>query len=248
MTAYRRPNVIVILADDLGYGDLGCYGNPWVRTPHIDQLASDGVRCECYYSPSPLCAPARAAILTGRYNHRVGALSVESNRGLDRIGLKERTMGDVFAAAGYATGMVGKWHNGLHDPRHHPNARGFAEFAGFLNGGMDYYNWILDRNGAPWFADGRYLTDVFTDEAEAFVERHSREPFFLLLSYNCPHAPLQAPPEAVSPYLESGLFDCAFGFWKTLRNQDNIVDTNTISRISFVGIDQDLFEFGKDRF
>ena len=109
-----------MVADDLGYGDLSCYGNTILSTPNIDRLAAEGVRCSQHYSGAPLCAPARAALLTGRYHHRCGALSVESNRGLDRIALRERTMGDVFAAAGYHTGYVGKWHSGLHDRRYPP--------------------------------------------------------------------------------------------------------------------------------
>lgn len=195
-----RPNVILILADDLGYGDLGCYGNDILRTPHLDRLAAEGVRCSQHYTSSPLCAPARGALLTGRYNHRVGALSVESNRGLDRIALREQTLGDVFTAAGYATGYVGKWHSGLFDMAHHPNNRGFAEFAGFLNGIMDYWDWILDVNGQPRFSDGRYQTDVFTAEAVDFIDRHKTEPFFLYLAYHAPHTPLQAPEEDVARY------------------------------------------------
>ena len=160
-----------MVADDLGYGDLSCYGNTILSTPNIDRLAAEGVRCSQHYSGAPLCAPARAALLTGRYHHRCGALSVESNRGLDRIALRERTMGDVFAAAGYHTGYVGKWHSGLHDLGYHPNRRGFAEFAGFLSGIMDYWNWFLDYNGTSRRADGRYQTDVFTAEAVDFIGR-----------------------------------------------------------------------------
>ena len=129
---------------------------------------------------------------------------MESNRGLDRIQLSERTLGDAFLAAGYSTGMVGKWHNGLFDMRHHPNSRGFQEFAGFLNGGMGYYDWILDYNGTARHADGRYLTDVFTDEAVAFIERHRRDPFLLYLAYNAPHSPLEAPADTVRRYQEAG--------------------------------------------
>ena len=196
----RRPNVVLILADDLGYGDLGCYGNRVLRTPHLDRLAAEGVRCTQHYSGSPLCAPARASLLTGRYNHRTGALSVESNRGLDRIAPRERTLGDVFTAAGYATGYVGKWHNGLFDMAYHPNSRGFAEFAGFLNGIMGYWDWILDYNGQPRFADGRYQTDVFTQEAVGFIDRHETAPFLLYLAYHAPHLPLTAPSEDVERY------------------------------------------------
>ncbi len=199
-----RPNIVVIVADDLGYGDLGVYGNEIVRTPHIDRLAERGVTLTQHYSASPMCAPARAGLLTGRYPHRTGAVDVPSNRGLDRIALSETTIADVFKSAGYATGMVGKWHNGAHDMRYHPNARGFDEFAGFLNGGMDYYKWVLDYNGSPRASDGRHLTDVFSDEASAFIDRHTEDPFFLYVAYNAPHLPLQAPDELVGHYTATG--------------------------------------------
>ncbi len=206
-----RPNVVLFLADDLGYGDLSCYGNTVLSTPHVDRLAAEGVRCSQHYSGAPICAPARAALLTGRYHHRSGALSVESNRGLDRIALRERTVGDAFAAAGYRTGYVGKWHSGLHDPSYHPNRRGFAEFAGFLGGIMDYWNWFLDYNGSPRRADGRYQTDVLTFEAVDFIRRcaaapgaSARQPFFLVVAYHAPHAPLQVPVESCAPFLQRG--------------------------------------------
>jgi len=197
-------NVIVIVADDLGYGDIAAFGNSIVRTPNLDRMAAEGVTLTQHYSASPICAPARAALLTGRYNHRTGAVDVPSNRGLDRIALSETTVADLFRSAGYATGMVGKWHNGAHDMRYHPNARGFDEFAGFVNGGMDYWQWVLDYNGTPRPSDGRYLTDVFSEEAVGFVQRHRDEPFFLYLAYNVPHAPLQAPEELVERYRRSG--------------------------------------------
>lgn len=195
-----RTNVVVIVADDLGFGDLSCYGNPYVATPYVDSLASDGISLSSHYSASGLCAPARASLLTGRYNHRTGAVDVPSNRGLDRIAGSEATIADALKRLGYATGMVGKWHNGAHDMRYHPNARGFDEFAGFLHGGMDYWRWVLDYNGFPRVADGRYLTDVFTAEAIAFIERHRSEPFFLYVAYNAPHGPLQAPDRLLAKY------------------------------------------------
>lgn len=217
----QPPNVVLILADDLGYGDLGCYGNPILQTPRIDRLADEGVRCSQHYSGAPLCAPARAALLTGRYNHRVGALSVESNRGLDRISLREKTMGDAFSAAGYATGYVGKWHSGLFDLAYHPNQRGFAEFAGFLNGVMDYWDWILDYNGSPVRADGRYQTDVFTQDAVDFIRRHHTSPFFLFLSYHTPHSPLQAPDECVEPYRgKSGVNEAVASLYGMVTRMD----------------------------
>ena len=179
MTGKRpRPNIIVFLTDDQGYGDLGIYGNPDLDTPHIDRIGREGLCLNQHYTASPICAPARASFLTGCYNHRVGALSVESNRGLDRIVLGESTIADLFKANGYATGMVGKWHNGLHDMRYHPNNRGFDEFAGFLNGGMNYWNWIIEYNGQPKWSDGRYLTDVFTQDAIEFINRQQNRFFF----------------------------------------------------------------------
>ena len=205
-----RPNIVVIVADDLGYGDLSCYGNTILSTPSIDRLAAEGVRCSQHYSGAPICAPARAALLTGRYHHRCGALSVESNRGLDRIALCERTIGDVFGGAGYRTGYIGKWHSGLHDRRYHPNRRGFAEFAGFLGGIMDYWEWFLDYNGSSRHADGRYQTDVFTAEAVDFIRRRGTaseaapQPFLLVVAYHAPHAPLQAPAASCKPFRRRG--------------------------------------------
>ena len=124
------PNVLFILADDLGYGDLACYGNPYIDTPVIDSLGRSGIRFTSYYSPSPLCAPARAGLLTGRYNHRTGAIDVSSNRGIDRIALSEKTFGDYFKSAGYATALIGKWHNGLYCNDYLPHKRGFDLFFG----------------------------------------------------------------------------------------------------------------------
>jgi arylsulfatase A-like enzyme len=204
---HSQPNIIVILADDLGYGDLSCFGNDKLNTPNLDFLYTNGVHLTQHYTGSPICAPARASFLTGQYNHRTGALSVESNRGLDRINPNVPLIGEYIAANGYATGMVGKWHNGAHDRLHHPNQRGFSEFIGFLNGGMNYFDWILDYNDQPVKSDGRYLTDVFTAEANAFVTRHRDHPFFLYLAYNAPHPPFEAPAEAIERYRALGTLD-----------------------------------------
>ena len=216
----KHTNVIVIVADDLGYGDIAAFGNPIVQTPNLDRMAAEGVTLTQHYSASPICAPARASLLTGRYNHRTGAVDVPSNRGLDRISLAETTVADLFKSAGYATGMVGKWHNGVHDMRYHPNARGFDEFTGFLNGGMDYWQWVLDYDGTPKPADGRYLTDVFSDEAVEFVQRHREEPFFLYLAYNAPHAPLQAPEELLERYQGIGLTPAVSALYAMIERMD----------------------------
>ena len=158
------------------------------------------------YCGSAVCNPSRAALMTGRYPHRTGSIDTLDARGLDRLALREVTMGDMFKAAGYATGLIGKWHLGAADPRYHPNARGFDEFVGFRGGWWDYYDWTLDYNGAFKKTDGRYLTDVFTDEAVQFIQRHSGEPFFLHLTYNAPHGPFQCPDEDMAPFAETGKF------------------------------------------
>jgi arylsulfatase A-like enzyme len=201
-----RPNVVLVLVDDMGYGDFGVFNEGACRTPVLDGLVADGVCLTQHYSGSCVCAPSRGALLTGRYPHRTGAIDTLEGRGLDRLGLNEVTMADLFKSAGYATGLVGKWHLGALDPRYHPNARGFDEFAGFRGGWQDYYDWRLDRNGSFEKADGRYLTDVLTEEAVEFIGRHRDEPFFLHLTYNAPHFPLQAPDEDVNPFRESGRY------------------------------------------
>ena len=202
----QKPNIVVILADDMGYGDFGAFGNDAVQTPNLDGLAGEGICLTQHYSGSPVCAPARAALMTGRYAHRTGAIDTLEGRGLDRLALSEVTLADILKNCGYATGLVGKWHLGALDPRYHPNARGFDEFVGFRGGWSDYYLWRLDYNATFRKADGRYLTDVFTEEAIGFINRHRTEPFFLHLTYNAPHFPLQVPDEDAEPFRERGEF------------------------------------------
>ncbi len=200
-----RPNVILIVADDMGYGDLGCFSDGTARTPHLDRLVAEGVCFRQHYSASPICAPARAALLTGRYPHRTGAITQHELHGLDRIALREVTIADAFRTAGYTTSLVGKWHNGTFDRRYEPNARGFDEFTGFCGGWSDYYHYHVRHNDSSTPSDGRYLTDVLTQEAVAFVQRNRRKPFFLYLPYSAPHSPFQADPSWVEPYRARGL-------------------------------------------
>jgi arylsulfatase A len=199
------PNIILILADDMGYGDFGVF-NKEACTPALDDLAAQGMCLSEHYSASVVCAPARAGLLTGRYPHRTGVVDVLECRGLDRLALDEVTLADVLSTAGYTTGLVGKWHLGALDLRYHPNSRGFDEFVGFSGAYSDYWKWTLDRNRARAKADGRYLTDVITDESIAFLRRHHRSPFFLHVAYNAPHFPFQAPEEEISPFLGTGMF------------------------------------------
>jgi arylsulfatase A len=145
-------------------------------------------------------------LLTGRCPHRTGAIDTLEGRGLDRLALREVTLADLLKKVGYATGLVGKWHLGALDERYHPNRRGFDEFVGFRGGWSDYWQWRLDCNGSFRKADGRYLTDVFTEEAVGFIERHPREPFFLHVTYNAPHFPFQVPDEEAAPFRAMGKF------------------------------------------
>ena len=191
-----RPNVVVIVADDLGYADLGIHGCRDIPTPHIDSLGTDGVRCSQGYVSAPQCSPARAGLLTGRYQQRFGH---EHNSALpdSALPLTETTLAARLRAAGYATGLVGKWHLGT-DDAHHPLNRGFQEFFGFL-GGANPYLPVAERGTVPRIMRGReeaaereYLTDAFAREGVAFIDRHQQEPFFLYLAFNAPHGPLQA--------------------------------------------------------
>ena len=200
----KKPNIILMVADDMGYGDFGLYSEGRVHTPVLDDLASESLRLTQHYDGSAVCSPSRAALLTGRYPIRTGAITPQEVLGYDRIGLEETTIADSFKSSGYTTGMVGKWHNGALDPRFHPNARGFDEFIGFRGGWADYYKWNLDRNGSFEKSDGRYLTDVLADEAVGFISRHSNEQFFLMITWNAPHSPLQAPEYITQKYVDAG--------------------------------------------
>jgi len=204
-----KPNIIVIMADDMGMGDIHAFGNNDVLTPNIDKLISDGTSFMNHYSASPMCAPARASFLTGKYPHRAGAIDVSTSRGLDRINPEEKLLPSYLKDLGYRTGMVGKWHNGRDLEKYHPLRRGFDEFTGFCLGWMDYWNWSLDKNGKPMKADGRYLTDVFTDESVSFIERNKDNPFFLYLAYNAPHDPLQAHEEDIRYFKSLGKYNTA---------------------------------------
>ena len=204
----RRPNIVQIVADDMGYGDFGCFSEGRTVTPAIDQLVSEGLCLTQHYTASPVCNPSRATLLTGRYPHRTGSIDTLEWRGLERLALRETTLADVLRGAGYVTGLVGKWHLGAFDPRYHPMSRGFDEAVCFRGGMHDYYQWRLEFGRDVRRADGRYLTDVWTDEASAFLDRHAGadRPFYLQVTFNAPHTPLQCPQEEVAPFAERGEF------------------------------------------
>ena len=185
----EHPNVIVILTDDQGWGDLSLNGNVSVETPHIDQLASDGARFQHFFV-SPVCSPTRAEFLTGRHHVRCGVYS--TSEGGERVNADEMMIGEVFKKAGYRTGAFGKWHSGMQHP-YHPNARGFDEFYGFCSGHWgNYFSPMLEHNGQLVQGDG-YLPDDLTARAIEFIERDHARPFFVYLPYNTPHSPMQVP-------------------------------------------------------
>ncbi len=185
----RRPNIVVILADDQGWGDLSLHGNPHLATPNIDSLGRHGARFEYFYVCA-LCAPTRAEFLTGRYHARSGVRGVST--GAERMNADEVTIADTFKAAGYATALFGKWHNGTQHP-YHPNARGFDEFYGFTEGHWgQYFDPELDHNGELVRGKG-YFPDDMTDRALAWIEAQRDRPFFCYLAYNIPHSPMQVP-------------------------------------------------------
>ncbi|TWU31820.1 sulfatase-like hydrolase/transferase [Novipirellula artificiosorum] len=209
-----RPNIVFILADDLGYGDLACYGREDIRTPNLDELAKQGVRFTNHYANGAECTPTRAALLTGRYQQWIGGLECAIGTGNlgrydDAIRLREtndlgfptdeQSIVRLLKDAGYATAITGKWHLG-YEPKFAPHLHGFDYTFYCIGGGMDYFHYLDNVAGYNLFQDGDpirregHFTDLATEEAIEFVKRQSDEkPFFLYLAYTCPHSPFQGP-------------------------------------------------------
>ncbi|HEV8290858.1 MAG TPA: sulfatase-like hydrolase/transferase [Tepidisphaeraceae bacterium] len=199
----RQPNIVLIVADDLGYDDLGSESATDLRTPHIDALAAGGVRFSDGYVNCPVCSPSRAGLITGRYPQEFGyevnppsdLSAIPANFGLP---LRQRTIANHLQKLGYATGLIGKWHLGAGE-KFRPLHRGYDEFFGFLHGSRSYYQEGANPSNPLWDNDRRveereYLTDAFARKAVSFVERHRNQPFFLHLAFNAVHSPMQAPP------------------------------------------------------
>jgi arylsulfatase A-like enzyme len=189
LQAAQPPNVVVILSDDQGWGDLSVNGNTNLSTPHIDSLARDGASFDRFFV-CPVCSPTRAEFLTGRYHPRSGVYSTSA--GGERMDLDETTIADTFRAAGYATAAFGKWHNGMQYP-YHPNGRGFDEYYGFCSGHWgDYFSPPLEHNGRLVQGQG-FIIDDLTQHAMQFIAQHRDRPFFVYLPLNTPHSPMQVP-------------------------------------------------------
>ncbi|MEI6712145.1 MAG: arylsulfatase [Verrucomicrobiota bacterium] len=183
------PNIVVILTDDQGWGDLSVNGNVDISTPRIDSLARSGATVDRFFVCS-VCAPTRAEFLTGRYHGRTGVSGV--SEGKERLNLDETTLAQVFKKAGYATGAFGKWHNGTQHP-YHPNSRGFDEFYGFCSGHWGhYFDAEMDHNGEIVRGNG-YMADDLTEHAMRFMENNRKQPFLCYIPYNIPHSPMQVP-------------------------------------------------------
>ena len=194
----ERPNVIVILTDDQGWGDLSVHGNSNINTPNIDALSAAGASLENFYVCA-VCSPTRAELMTGRYHFRGGVYS--TGGGGERLDMDETTIAEIFKAAGYSTAAYGKWHNGMQYP-YHPNGRGFEDYYGFCSGHWgNYHSPMLEHNGQIVKGDG-FIIDDFTDHGLSFIEEHADSPFFLYLPFNTPHTPFQAPREYWERYRE----------------------------------------------
>ena len=214
-----RPNVLLIMTDDQGWGDIRSHGNAMIDTPVADRLASEGARFDRFFV-CPVCAPTRASLLTGRYHLRTGTHGV--TRGYETMRSEEVTMAEALKQGGYTTGCFGKWHNGAHYPQH-PSGQGFDEFVGFCAGHWNnYFDTTLEHNGKPLKTNG-YITDVLTDAACRFIETNRSRPFFCYVPYNAPHGPFQVPDRYFDKYKARGLDDklaCIYGMCENL--DDNV--------------------------
>ena len=238
----RPPNVILVITDDQGYGDLGVHGNDVIRTPNLDRLAEQSVRLTDFHV-DPTCSPTRAALLTGRYSTRTGVWHTIMGRSLMAPG--ERTIAELFAEAGYRTGMVGKWHLGDNYPLR-PHDQGFQE-AFYHGGGVvghvgdhfgnDLYDDTYFRNGVPEAVTG-YATDVWFDEALSFIQRDRDRPFFLYLATNAAHWPYFVDEKYVQPYLDAGVPPTMARFYGMVTNIDENVGRLT-ARLRELGLERE---------
>lgn len=245
----KRPNILLIVADDLGYGELSCQGNPQIPTPHIDSLARSGVRFTSGYVSGPYCSPTRAGLMTGRYQQRFGhefnpgpAEQAVGNFGLS---LKETTIGNRLKDAGYVTGWFGKSHLG-YKPEFHPLKRGFDEYFGFLGGAHDYLDAAGDSHnpilrGTNRVSNIDYTTDAFGREAVQFIEKHKAEPWFVYLPFNAVHSPL----ESIEKYLSrfTGIEDRKRRTFSAMLSAMDDAVGNVLGKIREHGLEENTLIF-----
>ena len=225
------PNIVIILTDDQGWGDIASHGNPDIDTPHLDQLASGGARFDRFFV-NPVCAPTRASLLTGRDHLKTGTQWV--TYGLENMNAEEVTFGEIFKKAGYQTGLFGKWHNGSHYPMD-PKGQGFDTFFGFKMGHLNnYFDTELEYNGTMVKTDG-FITDVLTDSALAFIERNQNTPFLAYIPYNAPHSPFQVPDRYFVKYKAQRLDDKNASVYGMVENIDDNIG-RVVSKLDELGI------------
>ncbi len=198
LQAAAKPNILLVVGDDMGYADVGFHGCKDIPTPGLDALAASGVRFTSGYVSGPYCSPTRAGLLTGRYQTRFGH-EFNPAGAVGGLPLEEKTIADRLKTAGYATGLVGKWHLGG-GADYHPLKRGFDEFYGFLGGGHSYFEAAGMWRGTEPVNELDYTTDAFGREAVAFIERHKSEPWFLYLAFNAVHTPMHATDERLAKF------------------------------------------------
>ena len=226
------PNVIIIMTDDQGWGDLSFHGNRNLQTPNIDSIAINGVVFENFYV-QPVCSPSRAELLTGRYSPRLGVYSTSA--GGERLNIDETTIAEVFKKAGYNTALVGKWHSGTQAP-YHPNARGFDHFYGFTSGHWaNYFDPGLEENG-KWTKGKGYIADDLTSNALEFIKQSNQSPFFLWLAYNTPHSPMQVPDQYWNKYAEKTL---------PMRHRDSVIEDIQFTRAALAMVENIDFNVGR---
>ena len=192
------PNIIIIMADDLGYGDLSIYGNKTIQTPNIDLLGNDGLIMTDFHSNGTVCSPTRAALLTGKYQHRVGVKGVITAKNHRHIGLplEEKTFAETAKEVGYKTAIFGKWHLG-YDPKFNPIQQGFDEYVGFVSGNVDYHSHVDQEGFEDWWSGNKlkkefgYSTDLINQHAVNFIKRNKDERFLLYIAHEAPHYPIQ---------------------------------------------------------
>ena len=242
----RPPNILLIITDDQGYGDLGCHGNPILKTPHLDRLHEESVRFTRFYT-CPVCSPTRACLMTGRYNYRTGVVDTYAGRSM--MDPEEKTIAALLKDAGYTTGIFGKWHLGDTWPLR-PIDRGFDESLVHRGGGIaqpsdpeffvrqdTYFNPMLQHNGRQERYPG-YCSDIFATAALAFMETHRERPFFTYLAFNAPHTPLQVPEEDVAPYNLPGLNEETARVYGMITNTDYHIG-RVLKGLSDMGLERD---------
>jgi arylsulfatase A-like enzyme len=254
--AEKKPNVVLLLADDLGYGDMSCYGNSYIRTPNLDRLAAGGVRFTDFHSSGPVCSPTRAGLLTGRYQQRCGITEVITAAGTRENGLDpatQSTFAKQLKQAGYATGVFGKWHVG-YQPKFNPDKHGFDRFRGYVSGNVDYFSHVDQAGFADWWENSKlvpeegYTTELITRHGIEFIEANRNRPFCLYLPYEAVHAPYQGPtdrPQRVAgrQYNEGG---STTDVKATYKDMIESMDTNigkVLATLKRFGLERDTFVF-----